>query len=154
VAARSPATTGASPICRRATAATGRPHSKRGSRPRSVPGMADFTPEQMQAAVASLSSPDIVESPFGELHFFDGVPPNESIATIYDALDLIRGIDVFLNCVPGASLVAMRRGFRAIGLDGTKIGYTDPRANSGSFFLTPNTETTYGSLYLDLKAWG
>ena len=67
----------------------------------------------------------------------------------------MRGVEVFLNAVPGASLVAMRNGFRSIGLTGTnQIGYTDPRANSGSFFLTPNTETTYGSMFLDLKATG
>jgi hypothetical protein len=62
---------------------------------------------------------------------------------------------VFLNTVPGASLVAMRNGFRRIGLTkANQIGYTDPRANSGSYFLTPNTETTYGSMFFDLKATG
>src|SRR5262245_17910367 len=113
-----------------------------------------LTPAQMQDAIASLSSPDVVESPFGTVKFFDGVPLPESVATVYDALDLLRGIDVFLNCVPGASLVAMRRGFRSIGLSGNEIGFTDPRANSGAMFLTPNTETTYGSLFIDLKEWG
>ena len=48
-----------------------------------------------------------------------------------------------MNSVPGASLVAMRRGLRSVGVDSPrKIGYTDPRANSGAFFLTPNAETT------------
>ena len=36
-----------------------------------TPGM---SPEQMQEAIASLSTPDTVESPFGQLDFFDGVP--------------------------------------------------------------------------------
>ena len=116
--------------------------------------MPNLTPEEMQAAIASLSSPDLVESPFGDLRFFDGVPTNDTVATIYDALDLMRGIDVFLNCVPGASLVAMRRGFRHAGLDASKIGFTDPRANSRSLLLTPNTETTYGTMFLDLQEWG
>jgi hypothetical protein len=49
------------------------------------------------------------------MRFFDGVPLPETVATNYDALDLIRGIEVFLNCIPGASLVAMRRGFRSTG---------------------------------------
>jgi hypothetical protein len=30
---------------------------------------------------------------------------------------------------------------------------TNPRANSNSLCLTPNTETTYGATVLDLKAW-
>jgi hypothetical protein len=89
------------------------------------------------------------------MEFFDGVPKPETVAKMYDALDLMRGVEVFMNSVPGASLVAMRRGLRSVGVDSPrKIGYTDPRANSGAFFLTPNTETTYGTTFLDLKAWG
>ena len=114
-----------------------------------------LSPEQMREAIATLSSPDRVESPFGALDFFDGVPTPETVTTIYDALDLMRGIEVFLNAVPGASLVAMRRGLRSVGITSPQvIGYTDPRANSGSLFLTPNTETTYGTTMLDLRAWG
>jgi hypothetical protein len=114
-----------------------------------------LTPAEMQAAIETLSSPDLVESPFGTMKFFDGVPTPDSVATIYDALDLIRGIDVFLNCVPGASLVAFRRGIESVGLHSPHIiGYTEPRANSKSLLLTPNTETTYGTAILDLRAWG
>ena len=111
--------------------------------------------EQLQAEVARLSTPDVLDTPFGRLELFDGVPKPESVATVYDALDLIRGIDVFLNCLPGASLVAMRRGSRGMGVATPDvIGFTDPRANSGGLFLTANTETTYGSTFLDLRAWG
>ena len=114
-----------------------------------------LTAEQMQEAIATLASPDEVESPFGALRFFDGVPLPETVTTIYDALDLMRGIEVFLNCLPGASLVAMRRGLRSIGITSPQvIAYTDPRANSKALFLTPNTETTYGTTMLDLRAWG
>jgi hypothetical protein len=114
-----------------------------------------LSPAQLREAIASLSSPDTVESPFGRLDFFDGLPRPATVATAYDALDLIRGIDVFLNAVPGASLVAMRRGLRSAGVtSGRVIGFTDPRANSRSLFLTPNTETTYGTTFVDLKAWG
>jgi hypothetical protein len=114
-----------------------------------------LSPEQMRAAIATLSCPDRVESPFGAMDFFDGVPRPETVATVYDALDLMRGIEVFLNGVPGASLVAMRRGLRSVGLTSPRvIGFTDPRANSGALWLTPNTETTYGTTFLDLRAWG
>ena len=83
-----------------------------------LPGL---TPEEFSAAITSLSSPDIVASPFGDLHFFDGVPRPETVDRAYDALDLMRGIDVFLNAVPGASLVAFRHGLRMAGI-------TSPRA--------------------------
>ena len=109
-------------------------------------------PESVRAAI---SVPNLVPSPPGDLHFFDGVPALESVDTIYDLLDLVRGIEVYLNAIPGASLVAMRKGFRSVGVGGARVlGYTAPRANSGSFFLTANTETTYGSMFLDLKADG
>ena len=118
-------------------------------------GAAGLSPGQLSAAIAQLSSPDSVESPFGRLDFFDGVPTSDTVSKAYDALDLMRGIEVFLNAVPGASLVAMRRGLRSAGVTSARvIGITEPRANSESLFLTPNTETTYGTTFLDLKAWG
>ncbi len=46
-----------------------------------------LSPEQLQAAIASLSSPDQVESPLGRLDFFDGVPTPKTAAAVYDALD-------------------------------------------------------------------
>jgi hypothetical protein len=59
---------------------------------------------------------------------------------------------VFLNSAPGASLMAMRSGFRSIGVtEPNQIAYTDHGVNSGNYFLTPNTETTCGSLFIDLK---
>ena len=109
----------------------------------------------MKEAIAGLSSTDTIESPFGQLDFFDGVPRPDTVTRVYDALDLMRGIEVFLNAVPGASLVAMRKGLRSAGVTSARvIGITEPRANSNSLFLTPNTETTYGTTFLDLKAWG
>jgi hypothetical protein len=115
----------------------------------------DVDPEVLARALAEVSTPSAIETPFGTFELVDGVPTGETAERLYDALDLVRGIDVFMNCVPGASLVAMRRGFRSIGLTGsTTVGYTDPRANSGSFFLTPNTETTYGSCFIDLNENG
>jgi hypothetical protein len=116
---------------------------------------AGLNAEQMAAAIETLKIPDVVASPFGDLRFFDGVPLPETVSTAYDALDLMRAIEVFLNCVPGASLVALRRGLRSMGVDSPRvIALSDPRANSKSLALTPNTETTYGTTFLDLKAWG
>lgn len=65
-----------------------------------------LSPEQMREAIEGLSSPDKIDSPFGLLEFFDGLPLPSTVSTVYDALDLMRGIEVFLNAVPGASLVA------------------------------------------------
>ena len=115
----------------------------------------DADPELLAQAVRGVSVPDRVETPLGSFELVDGVPTAESVDRLYDALDFMRGVEAFLNAVPGASLVAMRRGFRSIGLTGSdQIGYTEPRANSGSLFLTPNTETTYGTMFFDLRETG
>ena len=114
-----------------------------------------LTQEQLAAEVVHVATPDELRTVFGDLEFFDGVPQPESVQTMFDALDLIRGVDAFLIGVPGASLVAMRRGLRDMGIDAPDVvAYTDPRANSGGIYLTPNTETTYGTTFLDLKSWG
>lgn len=116
---------------------------------------AGLTKEQLAEEVSHVSTPDRLSTPFGEFEFFDGVPKPEAVQSIFDGLDLVRGITAFLDTVPGASLVAMRRGLRAAGVDTPdKIGYTDPRCTSTPIFLTPNTETTYGVTFLDLKEWG
>ncbi|MFF2495470.1 DUF1254 domain-containing protein [Agromyces sp. NPDC058064] len=111
--------------------------------------------DELAEAIRRVSTPDEIDTPFGRLELFDGVPREASVDKIYDALDLMRAAEAYLNTIPGASLVAMRRGLRAAGITepGT-VGFTDPRADSGSIFLTPNTETTYGTTFLDLKAWG
>ncbi|AQA21583.1 hypothetical protein BTZ20_4557 [Rhodococcus sp. MTM3W5.2] len=106
----------------------------------------------LTAALTAIGVPDRVETPLGAFEFFDGVPLPESTRKLYDGLDFVRGIDAFLNAVPGASLVAMRRGLRSVGVDGLGVlGVTDPRANSGSLFLTPNTATAYGTMFIDLR---
>jgi hypothetical protein len=118
-------------------------------------GVNDVAADELERALEAVGTPPKLETPLGTFELVDGVPTPESVAKLYDALDFMRGVEVFLNTVPGASLVAMRSGFRSVGLTGPhQIGYTEPRANSGSYFLTPNTETTYGSMFLDLKATG
>jgi hypothetical protein len=105
-------------------------------------------------ALASLCSPDTLDTPFGTMEFFDGVPLPETVVRSYDALHLLRGVDVFLNCMPGASMLAMRNGLQSIGARSNVIACTDPRSTSAPVVLTANTETTYGTTFLDLKSDG
>ncbi|HWV49806.1 MAG TPA: DUF1254 domain-containing protein [Microbacterium sp.] len=119
------------------------------------PAQPGLTTAQLAQEVAHISTPDLLSTPFGDFEFFDGVPRPESVQSIFDGMDLVRGITAFLDTIPGASLVAMRRGLRAAGVDSpAAIGFTDPRCTSTPLFLTPNTETTYGVTFLDLLAWG
>lgn len=111
--------------------------------------------EQMREEAGRLATPDELGTPFGTLRFFDGVPLPETVGSVYDALDLMRGIEAFLNCMPAASLVALRRGLRSIGVTSPRtVAYCDPWSNSRAFALTANTETAYATNFLDLRAWG
>ena len=69
------------------------------------------------------------------------LPLPETVATAYDALDLMRGIEVFLNAVPGASLVAFRKGLRAAAARPRATKSAQPRTlPSGSSSPTPSVK--------------
>ena len=100
--------------------------------------------------LASISTPDTVETRLGTLEFFDGLPSTETVQKVYDNLDFMRGVEVFLNAMPGASTYAIRRGIRGIGApDNTLILFQD-QMDSASIFLTANTESVYAWSFLDL----
>jgi hypothetical protein len=48
-----------------------------------------------------VTTPDKVETSIGTLTFFDGVPTDETVKTAHDNLDRQRGVEAFLNCMPG-----------------------------------------------------
>ncbi len=52
----------------------------------------------------------------GTLEFDDGRPAPDTVTRLYDFVDLIRGVQVFLDCVPAASLEAMRSGLAEQGI--------------------------------------
>lgn len=45
----------------------------------------------------SISIPDKIETPIGTLEFFDGVPSDTTINKLYDNLDRMRAVEVYLN---------------------------------------------------------
>lgn len=105
--------------------------------------------------LASIGMPEKLDTPLGQFAFHDGMPSDDSVAGLYDSLDLLRAVEAFLVAMPGASLAAMRAGLRSVGVTSSRqIAITDPRANSGSVYLTPNTDTTYGTTFLDLNIDG
>jgi hypothetical protein len=99
----------------------------------------------------SITTPPKVETRIGTLEFVDGVPTPETTQKAYDQLDFSRGIEVFLNGIPGASMAALRAGSRDTGsVDGT-IGIFQDLMDSKSLFLTPNSESIYYATWIDLK---
>ena len=98
-----------------------------------------------------ITTPDKVDTSIGTLNFFDGIPNPATAQKAYDQLDRTRGIEVFLNGIPGVSMAALRQGSRSVGaVDGT-IGIFQNLMDSKSLFLTANTESIYYATWIDLK---
>ena len=105
--------------------------------------------------LASLSSPDRLETPFGTMEFFDGVPLPDDGRASYDALDLLRGDRRVLELhAGGVDAGDAQRACASVGARSNVIACTDPRSTSAPVVLTANTETTYGTTFLDLKTDG
>jgi hypothetical protein len=113
------------------------------------------TPGFNQNIPAKILTPDSVETSIGTLKFVDGVPTKETTQKVYDNLDTFRGVEVFLNFIPAASLESMRLGNAAMGA--TKSNQCVIMAqlqDSNPLWLTPNTDTVYLSGILDLETDG
>ncbi|QDS99174.1 DUF1254 domain-containing protein [Adhaeretor mobilis] len=106
-------------------------------------------------AMNAIAIPDKVETAIGELEFFDGVPNDATIDKLYDNLDRIRGVEVYLNHSGAGSLNAMRKGNASIGATASNIvPISEQLLKSESLYLTGNTSTLYAVNYLDLKTDG
>ena len=118
--------------------------------------VSQYVPAQVSdRELQSVSTPDVVETPIGTLDFFDGVPTEQTVRTVYDNLDRMRGVEVFLNCLPAASMYRLRVGNEQAGADRpNKISIFEKLLDSKSLYLTANTSTLYAWPFLDLKADG
>jgi hypothetical protein len=115
----------------------------------------DATPGFNHKIPASILTPDEVSTSIGTLRFFDGMPDGATVERVYDNLDLMRGVEVFLDFVPLASVEAMRRGMLEANVDKcNKILLYSDLMDSSSLFLTGNTDTVYAIGMLDLKRDG
>jgi hypothetical protein len=104
---------------------------------------------------SSITTPDVVETRIGTLEFFDGLPTQETAGKVYDNLDFLRGVEVFLNCIPITSLEGMRAGHKYMGVKSSnQMLLADQLLDSNPLFLTGNTDTVYCSGILDLERDG
>jgi len=99
---------------------------------------------------ASITTPDKVETRIGTLEFFDGIPTEKTADLLYDNLKFMRGVEAFLNGIPGASLLALRQGVRDVGAANGDVTIDEGLKNSRSLYLTANTESVYMGTFLDL----
>jgi len=102
-----------------------------------------------------IMTPDKVETRIGTLEFFDGMPTDETVTKVYDNLDFLRGVEVFLNGIPATSVEGMRLGMVELGATkSSQCVIFDKLCDSDPIFLTANTDTVYASVILDLKEDG
>lgn len=102
-----------------------------------------------------IMTPDRVETRIGTLEFADGFPSDETAAKVFDNLDFLRSVEVFLQCVPPASMEGLRTGLVELGLDAShKVAIADRLLDSNPLFLTGNTDTVYAIALLDLHRDG
>jgi len=102
-----------------------------------------------------IMTPETVQTRIGTLTFADGVPTPETTQLTYDHLDFLRGVQVFLDFVPAASLEAIRRGASEFGArESHQAIVYDQLLDSNPLLLTGNTDTVYCIAMLDLETDG
>jgi len=103
----------------------------------------------------SIMTPNKVETSIGKLDFYDGLPSQATSDKVFDYLDTVRGMEVFLSAIPMASVEAMRLANIEMGVTSSNnILIFDDLLDSAPLFLTGNTDTVYASGILDLKKDG
>jgi hypothetical protein len=113
--------------------------------------LADVSSAELEA----ISIPDTVETPIGTLEFFDGVPTDATIAAVYDNLDRMRGMQVFLDNIGAVSMYSVRKGLADAGAEGAnRIALFAQLMDSQTLVVTANTSTLYAYTYTDLAKDG
>src|SRR5512136_814323 len=100
---------------------------------------------------AGIITPDQVETRLGTLRFFDGLPDEATVQTLYDNLDFQRAVQAFLTALPAAQFHATRTGLRAFGPDNQTVLIAESLVDSHTLFGMATTETVYNWLWLDTK---
>lgn len=113
-----------------------------------TPGFNNMIPDK-------ILTPDVVQTRIGTLNFVDGVPTIETTQKVYDNLDFLRGVEVFLNFIPAASVESVRMGNAELGATRSNQAVIfDQLLDSNPLLLTGNTDTVYCLATLDLETDG
>jgi len=110
------------------------------------PALAEISSEMMN----SIMMPDKIETSLGTLEFRDGAPSKETVAKIYDNLDLMHAVEAFVNAYQGASTSAIFRGMNEAGIPNNEVLIFSELMDAKSLFLTANADTIYFWSNLDV----
>ena len=112
----------------------------------------EATAQTSSAIPPAIITPDRLETSLGTLEFKDGAPSKETVAKVYDNLDLMHGVEAFVNAYQGASVAAIFKGFNDAGVpDNTTALIWSELMDSKSLFLTANADTIYFWVNLDVS---
>src|ERR1700677_1058809 len=100
---------------------------------------------------AEITTPDSVETSLGTLRFFDGLPDKATVEKVFDNLDFMRGMDVFLNTTAATSTLANIEGLKSVGCNNQTVVIHENRVDAKTLLLTPNTQTATLWGFTDLK---
>ncbi|MDA0975597.1 MAG: DUF1254 domain-containing protein [Planctomycetota bacterium] len=115
------------------------------------PPASDATPGFNHRMPPEILTPDEAETSIGTMRFFDGMPDEATVDSVYDNLHRMRAVEAFLDFIPAASIEAIRRGMMEVGIDGcNKVLLFGDLMDSNSLFLTGNTDTVYAIGVLDV----
>jgi hypothetical protein len=98
-----------------------------------------------------ITTPDSVETSLGTLRFFDGLPDKLTVEKVFDNLDFMRGVDVFLNTTAATSTLANIEGLKSVGCNNQTVVIHENRVDAKTLLLTPNTQTATLWSFIDLK---
>jgi len=113
-----------------------------------------YTPKYKADVPASVMTADSVATKYaGELTFVDGFPTDETIAKADDFKDTARAFELFESGMATASMYAMLKGHRDIGVKPNKtVAITETLMDAKSLWLTPNTTTPYAHAEINVKS--
>jgi hypothetical protein len=101
---------------------------------------------------SNITTPATVETSLGTLKFFDGLPDKATVTKVYDNLDLVRGLDVYLNTQSATSTLANIEGFKSVGGSNQAVVLYEDRVDAKTLLLTPNAQTVSLWVWLTITA--
>jgi hypothetical protein len=98
---------------------------------------------------------ETVQTRFGEFEFRGGYPTPAATDRLYDLHTFQRAVEAYLAHIPAVSLDHMRKGLNDHGVSAANtLAISETLIDARGLFLTANTETIYGTSFLDLERDG
>jgi hypothetical protein len=95
---------------------------------------------------------ETVKTRFGDFEFKNGYPTNASADALLDQLKFNRAVEVYLTQIPAVAVIEFRRGIRDFGATlSNQVVIWERLMDAERLVLTANTETVYGTGYLNIR---